>query len=129
MNDTLPFCPWCRVSCEVRSVKWATQSSLYCFFNGASFPRLQCATSEHSSSGPSCLTDVDPHAGHGWEHLVVLFLCLGFWSLVCGLQPTLQPLLDHAEAHAGSSVLLSLCPYNLHSSSAQVCMSFVFSRE
>lgn len=104
--------------------KMSHSDLLYCFFNGAGFARLQYATSKTSFPGPSCLADLDPHVGHGWEHLVLLFLCLGFWSLVCNLQPTIQPLLDHAEAHAGPSVLLSLCSYNLHSSSAQVCNMF-----
>lgn len=39
---------------------------------------------------------------------------------MCNLQPTIQPLLDHAGAHAGSGLLLGLCPHNLRRPSAQV---------
>lgn len=39
---------------------------------------------------------------------------------MCHLQPTVQPLLDYAGAHAGSRVLPGLCPHNLRRSPAQV---------
>ena len=67
-----------------------------------------------------CLADLDPHAGHRRQHPGLFSLCLGFRSPVCDLQPTLQPLLDYAGAHAGSRVLLGLCPHHLCGASAQV---------
>ena len=72
----------------------------------------------------SYLADLDPPAGHHWEHLVLFLLCLGFWSHVCNLQPTIQPLLDYAGAHGRSSVLLGLCSHNLCCSTAQVWYLF-----
>ena len=41
---------------------------------------------------------------------------------MCHLQPTLQPLRDHAEAHAGPCVLLGLCTYNLRRAPAEVSL-------
>lgn len=117
------FFPCALVSHVVRSVKSATQSSDVLVPLTEGFARSQYATIG-IPFGPFCLADLDPHAGHCWEHLVLLFLCLGFWSLVCNLQPTLQPIRDYAEAHAGPRVLLSLCSHNLRSASAQVCNSF-----
>lgn len=83
MNDALPFCPWYLVSYVVRSVKlrvYSTVSLLEQVLLGCNTPPVSI-----SFPGPSCLADLDPHAGHGWEHLVLLFLCLGFRSLVCDL--------------------------------------------
>lgn len=83
---------------------------------------------ECSSAPRCCLADLDPRAGHRWQRPGLFYLRLGFWGHVCDLQPALQPLLDHAEAHAGPGVLLGLCPHHLRGSPAQVWCCLVIKR-